>query len=227
MDGGASVWRQWLERPERLWLRHAFFQTHYWAGMIAAAYVLWMSVTGGAIVFANELSRWFSIQWLVHLHTDLLLGSAGRVVNAAGAICLTLLCFTGAIIWWPGIKHWRRSLSVDWRAHFARINWDIHSVLGLWSFPFILIWGISGIYFTVPQAFNGLFVLDPADRYTDRILYVLSELHFGRFGWLTEILWTAFALAPAALAFTGFFICCRRVLYNESSSPHARTGADR
>ena len=32
---------------------------------------------------------------------------------------LALLCLTGAVIWWPGIKHWRRSLAVDWSESFS------------------------------------------------------------------------------------------------------------
>ncbi len=77
---------------------------------------------GSMIVYRNELSRRFSIEWLVNLHANLLSGSTGRLVNGIGAICLTSLCMTGAIIWWPGIKNWRRSLTVNWRAHFARIS---------------------------------------------------------------------------------------------------------
>ena len=77
---------------------------------------------GSMIVYRNELSRRFSIEWLVNLQANLLSGSTGRFVNGIGAICLTSLCMTGAIIWWPGIKNWRRSLTVNWRAHFARIS---------------------------------------------------------------------------------------------------------
>jgi uncharacterized iron-regulated membrane protein len=32
-------------------------------------------------------------------------------------------------------------------AHFARISWDLHSALGFWCFVFVLVWGVSGIYF--------------------------------------------------------------------------------
>jgi uncharacterized iron-regulated membrane protein len=144
-------------------------------------------------------------------------------VNGIGATGLTLLCLTGAIIWWPGIKHWRRSLTVNWRAHFARISWDLHSALGFWCFVFILVWGISGMYFSFPRPFNALFLLDPADHFTDQGLFWLSELHFGRFGWFSEALWTLLGLVPAVLAFTGFFICCRPLIYKKSSNPNAQS----
>jgi len=156
-----TVWQQWLHHPEKSGVRNALFQIHLWVGAAAAAYILLMSVSGSMIVFRNELSRRFSIEWLVNLHANLLSGSTGRVVNGFGAICVTSLCLTGAIIWWPGIKHWRRSMTVDWRAHFARISWDLHSALGFWCFFFVLVWGMSGIYFSFPQLFNALFLLDP------------------------------------------------------------------
>ena len=53
--------------------------------------------------------------WLLDLHDNLLNGETGRRINGIGALFLTLLCVTGAIIWWPGVKGWRRSLTVDRR----------------------------------------------------------------------------------------------------------------
>ncbi len=215
-----KTWQQWLEHPERSALRNVFFQIHLWAGAMFAAYILLMSISGSAIVYRNQLSKSFSIEWLVKLHENLLSGSTGRLVNGVGATCLTALCLTGAIIWWPGVKNWRRSLTVSWRAHFARISWDLHSALGFWCFPFILLWAISGIYFAFPHLFDALLLIDPADRFTDQALYWLSELHFGRFGWFTAALWTLFGLVPAVLAFTGVFICCRRMIYKKPSNPN-------
>lgn len=150
------------------------------------------------------------------LHSNLLAGSIGRWVNGIGGGGLTLLCLTGAIIWWPGVKHWRRSLQVSWRASFPKINRDLHSAFGFWFFPFVLVWGIAGFYF----AFSIFFVLDPGDRITDQWLFWLSGLHFGRFTRLTEALWAVLGLVPGVLAFTGTFICCRRVIFRKPSNPY-------
>jgi uncharacterized iron-regulated membrane protein len=178
-----------------------------------------MSVTGSAIVFRNELSGWFAVEWLVHLHENLLSGHSGRVVNGVGAGCLTFLGFTGAIIWWPGIRNWRRHLRVNWTANPAGIVWDLHSALGLWCFFFVLVWGLSGMSFAFPQSANVLYRLDPADHFTDQALFWLAQMHFGRFGWFTEALWTLLGLVPAVLASTGAFICCRRLIYKKHSKP--------
>ena len=218
-----TVWQRWLQSPEKSWVRNAFFQIHYWMGMVAAVYVFLMSISGSMIVYRNQLETRFSVEWLVNLHENLRFASAGRLANGIGALCLTLLCLTGAIIWWPGLKNWRRSLTVNWRAHFARINWDLHSALGFWCFFFVLAWGISGIYFSFPQLFDALYLLDPADSFTTQGLSWLSQLHFGRFGWFAEALWTLLGLVPAVLAFTGFFICCRRLIYKKPSNPNTQS----
>jgi uncharacterized iron-regulated membrane protein len=182
-----------------------------------------MSISGSIAVFRNQLAGRLGIEWLVDFHANLLSGQAGRFVNGIGAVCLTLLCLTGAVVWWPGINHWRRSLTVNWRAHFARVMWDLHSALGFWCSLFVLLWGISGSYFAFPQAFNGAFGLfDPRDKVTDQLLLVLSDLHFGRFDWFTEILWAMLGLVPAILSITGVFLCCRRMIY-KTPSPRDQT----
>lgn len=214
-------WEQWLERPEKVFVRNVFFQVHLWTGAAAGSYMLLMSVSGSAIVFRNDLAGDRFVEWLVRFHETLLMGTAGRVVNGVGAAGLTLLCLTGAVIWWPGMKHWRRSLTVDWSSHFGRINWDLHSALGFWCFIFVLLWGISGIYFAFPEAFNALLVVDPGDRITDPALFWISELHFGRFGRFIEAIWVGLGLVPAILAFTGVFICCRRLIFKKPSNPRA------
>jgi uncharacterized iron-regulated membrane protein len=90
-----TAWQQWVQHPEKSRVRNAFFQIHLWVGAGAGVYILFMSISGSMIVYRNELSRRFSIEWLVKLHANLLSGSTGRLVNGIGAICLTSLCMTG------------------------------------------------------------------------------------------------------------------------------------
>jgi uncharacterized iron-regulated membrane protein len=226
-DESLSAWRRWLQHPEKSRLYRVLFHVHLWLGMLAGLYLLVMSISGGAIVYRNEFERSGNsnsrlvqtVEWLVDLHENLLWGMTGRRINGIGAICLMLLALTGLIIWWPGIAHWRRGLSVSWKASFPRLNWDLHNVVGLGSVLFVLVWSISGIYFCFPEAFNALInVFDPTGtsrqgQLAELALLWLSDLHFGRFGWLAEALWTFAGLAPAILAFTGAFMCCHRLLF--------------
>jgi uncharacterized iron-regulated membrane protein len=198
-------------------VRTFLFQVHLWAGALISAYVFVISVSGSIIVYRDMLFEMgFSVERIVDLHENLLTGSTGRVANGIGAICLTLLCLTGAAIWWPGITHWRRSLTVEWRANFARINWDLHSAAGFWCFPLVLMWAVSAIYLVFQDQFVVSVFLDPAGRAASW----LTQLHFGRFNWFTEAVWALLGLIPTILAFTGVFICCRRVIFHKPSNPN-------
>ena len=225
-----SAWQRWLHHPESVWMHRVLFQIHLWAGMMAGLYVFVMSLSGSMIVFRNELEGSANpnspvfrvVEWLVNLHENLLLGEKGSRLNGIGAICLTLLCLTGAVLWWPGILHWRRSLSVNWRSSFARINWDLHNTLGFWTFVFLVMWGVSGIYFSFPQVFDAVVdILEPGPydklRFGDSVLLWLSNLHFGRFNGFTEALWVLLGLVPAVLSFTGIFMCCHRLLVRKGA----------
>jgi uncharacterized iron-regulated membrane protein len=177
--------------------------------------------------------------WMLDLHDNLLSGETGRRVNGIGALVLILLCLTGAVIWWPGIRNWRRSLTPVLRSNWRRLNWSLHSALGFWFFAFILMWGITGAYLSYPQGFAAVFdYLEPLDednpveRIGDRIQYWLAYVHFGRLGGrgipgcgrglcnsTTKLLWAAFGLVPPLMFLTGALMWWNRVL-------RRRPGAD-
>jgi uncharacterized iron-regulated membrane protein len=160
------------------------------------------------------------VLWLVDLHDNLLLAQTGRLINAAGGIFTLLLGLTGAIIWWPGIDTWRRSLSFRWKTNPKGFNWTLHSALGFWTFAFFFMWAISGIYLSIPEKFNAAVdFLEPLKessrslRFGDQALYWLARVHFGRFAGIpVKIVWTVVGLTPTVLFFTGALMWWKRVL---------------
>jgi uncharacterized iron-regulated membrane protein len=169
----------------------------------------------------NSLRRGFRfVLWLVDLHDNLLAGNTGRLFNAAGGIFTAILCLTGAVIWWPGIEAWRRSLSFRWKRNPQGISWTWHSALGFWSFLFVFMWALSGIYLSIPNVFNSLVDhLEPLNagsgnlRVGDQVLFWLAQLHFGRFAGIgTKMIWTAIGLTPAVLFVTGSVMWWKRVV---------------
>jgi uncharacterized iron-regulated membrane protein len=160
------------------------------------------------------------VLWLVDLHDNLLIAETGRAINAAGGIFTVLLGLTGAVIWWPGIDVWRRSLSFRWKTNPKGFNWTLHSALGFWTSAFFFMWAISGIYLSIPDKFNAAVdFLEPLNessrilRFGDRVLYSLAQAHFGRFAGIpVKIVWTVVGLTPAALFVTGLLIWWKRVL---------------
>ena len=175
--------------------------------------------------------------WLVSLHDDLLGGFTGRTVNGVGAILLTLLCLTGAVIWWQGTSKWWHGLTVRWHLGWRRINWDLHSAIGFWAFIAVMVWAISGIYLVFPHPFSALVdYLEPLDpqslvpRRGDVALEWLAKLHFGRFaGIKTKWTWAILGVIPPVLFITGAVMWWNRVLrpfakdsFNEQSADRIR-----
>ena len=164
------------------------------------------------------------VEWLADLHDNLLAGWNGRLVNGIGSCLLTLISLTGAVIWWPGIKNWRRSTTVSWKARFPRLNWDLHSALGFWCWFFVLIWGISGIYFCFPGVFGAPV---HATELGTSFLSLIAQLHLGRFNGFTKALWTVLGLVPAVSAVTGALMWWNRKLRKQFRRPYRQpaTGA--
>jgi len=168
---------------------------------------------------------------LLQLHDDLLAGSTGRSVNGAGALMVIVLAVTGIVVWWPGIKSWRRSLIVQRNAGWQRFTWDLHSMIGFWALGFIALFGLSGAYLAFPQAFQDFADrLEPPTanaemRIGDHVIYWLAYLHFGRINGIgipcsgpglcdqtTKLIWALFGLAPAAMFVTGIVMWWNRVV---------------
>jgi uncharacterized iron-regulated membrane protein len=154
-----------------------------------------------------------TIEWFVDLHDNLLAGQTGRTANGIGSCFVTLLALTGVVLWWPGIKNWRRSTAINWKAHFPRINWDLHSAIGFWCSLFVLVWGISGIYFCFPLLFRPLL--------GSSFLFWIARLHIGRFNPLTEAIWIILGLVPASLFVTGALMWWNRVLRKKFRHPQS------
>jgi uncharacterized iron-regulated membrane protein len=169
---------------------------------------------------------------LMDLHDNLLAGPTGRKVNGVGAIALLVLAATGLAIWWPGIRTWRRSLTLQRNVGWKSLTWRLHSMIGFWSLGFTLMFAVSGVYLAIPQPIQDLADrLEPLTaanaglRIGDRAIYWLAILHFGRILGIgfpcsgpglcdqtTKAIWAIFGLAPAAMFVTGAIMWWNRVL---------------
>jgi uncharacterized iron-regulated membrane protein len=164
------------------------------------------------------------VLWLVRLHDELLLDRDGRWWNGLGSAIFTILVLTGAVVWWPGVTRWKRSLGVKWRSGWRRFNWDLHSAMGFWLLLFMVMWGISGWYLGMPEPLTDMveWISDPegnpGERPGDIALTWLARLHFGRWrtGWL-KAAWAVVGLVPAVMFVTGAIMWWNRVLRKRPS----------
>jgi uncharacterized iron-regulated membrane protein len=244
-----TSWQRWLRQPQNTRLRKALFQIHLWSGVGIGLYVLFISVTGSVLVYRNELYAAATpvrgahhsgtvplgiraVSTLMQLHDDLLSGQTGRRVNGAGALVIIVLACTGLAVWWPGIKTWTRGLVVHRGLGWRRFTWELHSMLGVWTLAFTLVFAASGVYLGFPQVFQDIadriqppVAENAGDRFVDIVIYWLAYLHFGRINGIgipchgpgfcdqaTKFVWAAFGLAPAAMFVTGFVMWWNRVV---------------
>jgi len=173
-----------------------------------------------------------TVLWLVQLHDDLLLERQdGRWWNGVLSLLFTLIVFTGAIVWWPGISRWKRSLGVRKTSSWRSFNWDLHSALGFWLFLFMAMWGVSGWYLSMPDPLTNL-----AERFSDpngpygegpgyTALEWLTRIHFGRWsrnypGWgqWLQAAWAAIGLVPAIMVVTGLIMWWNGVVRRRRAS---------
>jgi uncharacterized iron-regulated membrane protein len=247
-----TAWQRWVRQPQRTWLRRIVLQVHLWSGVSVGLYIFFISITGSVLVYRNELyvaamppptvaeaqvgrsstTGFWLVTKLIELHDSLLAGPTGRKVNGVGALAVLLMASTGMVIWWPGRKRWRRSLTLRRSVGWKRFTWDLHSAIGFWCCGFVLVSALSGLYLCFPEVFH-----DWADRlepptevnagrrFVDGVLYWLAFLHFGRIDGiglpcsgpglcdqLTKAVWALLGLAPAALFATGSTLWWNRVL---------------
>lgn len=162
-----------------------------------------------------------TLVWLADFHDNLFYDDAGRKVNGYLALVLVLTCVTGAIIWWPGVESWRRSLTIEWGANWKRLNWTLHSAIGFWAFLIVFGFAFTGFYLVFQEPFMAVVdYFEPASllrgrrrlRTGDLLLRWFSRLHFGRFAWPLEALWVVLGLIPPVLFITGAVMWWNRVL---------------
>lgn len=186
------------------------------------------------------------VSGLMDLHDNLFGGTTGREVNGAGAILVIVVALTGLVVWWPGLKTWRRSLTLHSGVGWKRWIWHLHSMVGFWGLAFTLIFALSGIYLTFPDK-----VQDFADwlepitsanargRIGDQVIYWLAYLHFGRIQGIgipckgpgvcdqtTKAVWALFGLAPAVLFVSGAIMWWNRVVRPGAAKARRKTEAD-
>jgi uncharacterized iron-regulated membrane protein len=106
----------------------------------------------GAVI--GELPRDGWIQRLQELHFNFLVGPRGYVYNGIAASCLLTMCVTGLIVWWPGMARLAAAFTVNLSRGWKRVIWELHGATGIWTVVLLLIWSVSGIYFSFPVPFR-------------------------------------------------------------------------
>ena len=80
-----TLWQRVVRRPQKIWLRRALFQIHLWSGIALGFYIFFMSVTGGVLVYRNELYRATTLEPIVSKDSGPRLTDAELTTAIAGS----------------------------------------------------------------------------------------------------------------------------------------------
>lgn len=126
--------------PEGFGLNNYF---HYYKRVFLNPY------TGEVAAVENALREFF--QLTVELHMHLLLGRTyGTPIVACNAAVFILMLLSGIVLWWPKNskrKTLKRRFWFSKEIKRKRLNYDLHQVLGFYSFFFALLIATTGLVY--------------------------------------------------------------------------------
>ncbi len=100
--------------------------------------------TGQLLANHDQETDWLLIN--LKLHRTLLLGDVGKKIIYWNAWLFLLMLVSGFVLWLPARwRQWRSSLTVKWQAKATKRTYDLHSVLGFYAVPFLLLIVATGI----------------------------------------------------------------------------------
>jgi uncharacterized iron-regulated membrane protein len=186
-------------------------QVHRLSGVAGSVYVVFVSVTGVALVCYHAIAGPDeAFRFLARLHGQLLLGSGGFAISAVGGLLFIVMGLTGVVIWWPGVQGWRRGLKVPMRPRADGFSWRLHRIIGFWACGFVIMFGMTGFILAVPShavARSLRFV--ESFGFDSRVAYAfvtpaVGLLHTGPSDhWFVQAVWVLMGLAPLLLTVTG------------------------
>jgi uncharacterized iron-regulated membrane protein len=92
--------------------------------------------------------------WLLELHYQLLLHSAGIIITFFVAILLCILGVTGIIL---HRKFWKNLFTLRLNKRLAVVFSDLHKMVGIFVSPVLLVVGLTGAYFNIEMILHEIF----------------------------------------------------------------------
>lgn len=108
--------------------------------------------TGKVVAIENSKTEFFQV--MLQLHMNLLLGKKyGHPAVAYSTLVFMIIMVSGLVLWWPKKwkgKRFRRSFWPKWSVKWKRLNYDLHNIIGFYSFLLAMIIAVTGIFFSYP-----------------------------------------------------------------------------
>ena len=133
-----------------------------WASTIDSWSVIYVDqYTGRLLGVVDKRYDWIFCTRM--LHQKLLLGGIiGEYAVGIATLIMFVSIITGIVLWWPkNFKALKQRVWFRWKSttRWRRKNYDIHNIGGIYTYVFILIFGITGLVWTFNWWTNGIYRL--------------------------------------------------------------------
>lgn len=107
---------------------------------------------------------------LIDFHYELLGGTPGKIFVCIIALLMIALAIVGLYLWWP-IKGsvWKKAKALRLNGNAFQKSFSLHRFFGFWSSMVVLIWGLTGVYWSQPN-WSPSFVQPSTDNISSHIL---------------------------------------------------------
>ncbi|MEM6395110.1 MAG: PepSY-associated TM helix domain-containing protein [Bacteroidota bacterium] len=135
-----------------------------WASGIEYYQQVYVNPYNGQVVGHIDKKRdWITLSRYLH-QTLLLKHDIGGQIVGAAALIMIFLALSGLYLWWPRNKAMlKRRLKIKWNARFKRINWDVHSVGGFYTYLLLILFATTGLVWSYSWWSDGLYRLFGSD----------------------------------------------------------------
>ncbi len=106
--------------------------------------------TGEAITSFYLDRTWTHL--LIDFHYELLAGETGATLVAMLGLLLSILALVGLYLWWPVQRGlWVKARQLTLKGNWNSKSFSLHSFFGFWCALLIVIWGLTGTYWSKPD----------------------------------------------------------------------------
>lgn len=78
----------------------------------------------------------------------------GSFLLGVTAVLMFFLVLGGVVLWWPGLRRWRRGFELRARKGRYKRDYDLHKLVGIVALPPLFLWAFSGMDFELPVVGN-------------------------------------------------------------------------
>jgi uncharacterized iron-regulated membrane protein len=90
--------------------------------------------------------------------------TVGGLILAVTGLILIFLCISGLVIWWRGLRRWRRGFQLRRGKGTYKLNYDLHNVVGIAVLPLLLMWAVTGAGFELKQIRDAWYAVLPGEK---------------------------------------------------------------